>query len=293
MKYSYVFAALATYVSAHGVITEIQGANGVTMPGLSVADGTPRDCASPGCGSEKDTSIIRTKEMGSSKATALGRTNGGGPVDAAKAISTFMGSGTGASAAATSGQATKREAQLAALLGGGKGAGKAGAAGAAASGSKTAKGSTEQGVAKAAGTGATKGLPTTADDGTITMTFHQVNQDGAGPLTAQVDATSGGTDPAAFKDAQVTQNVPGIGIGGLSAAQTTDFPVKVQMPAGMTCNGSVGGASNVCIVRLQNSALAGPFGGSAAFTQSAAAKKRAVEYNLRKRHIARGVLGKA
>jgi hypothetical protein len=65
------------------------------------------------------------------------------------------------------------------------------------------------------------------------------------------------------------------------------------MPQGMTCSGTAGGASNVCIVRLQNSALAGPFGGSAAFTQSAAAKKRSVEYNLRKRHMARGILGKS
>jgi hypothetical protein len=71
-----------------------------------------------------------------------------------------------------------------------------------------------------------------------------------------------------------------------------DFPVKVQMPAGMTCQGTAGGATNVCVVRMQNSALAGPFGGSAAFTQSTAAKKRAVEYNLRKRHMARGLFGK-
>lgn len=39
-------AALAASVSAHGVVTEIQGANGVNMPGLTVADGTPRDCSS-------------------------------------------------------------------------------------------------------------------------------------------------------------------------------------------------------------------------------------------------------
>lgn len=64
------------------------------------------------------------------------------------------------------------------------------------------------------------------------------------------------------------------------------------MPQGMVCQGSVGGADNVCIVRVQNSALAGPFGGSAAFTQSAAAQKRAVEFNLRKRHFARGTLAK-
>jgi hypothetical protein len=89
--------------------------------------------------------------------------------------------------------------------------------------------------------------------------------------------------------ATVTQNVPGIGIGGLSAAQTMDFPVAIQMPSGMTCSGSVGGASNVCVAKLQNSALAGPFGGSVAFTQSAAAKKRAIEYNLSKRRFARGL----
>lgn len=36
MKYSLALvAAVAAHVSAHGVITEIQGANGVNMPGLS------------------------------------------------------------------------------------------------------------------------------------------------------------------------------------------------------------------------------------------------------------------
>lgn len=65
------------------------------------------------------------------------------------------------------------------------------------------------------------------------------------------------------------------------------------MPQGMTCSGSVGGASNVCIVRVNNNALAGPFGGSAAFTMSPSAKKRAVEFNLRKRHMARGILKRA
>jgi len=272
MKYSYVFAVLAASVSAHGVITEIQGANKVAMPGLTVEDGTPRDCASPGCGSEQDTAIIRAREMGTDRASALGRTKSG-PVDAGAAIAMFMG-GAPAPAAATK---AKRNPQK-----GAKGA----------KGQKTAAGAVEQGVSKAAGQGATSGLPTASDSGEISMTFHQVNQDGAGPLTAQIDATSGGTDAAAFQDAQVTQNVPGIGIGGLSAAQTTDFPVKVQMPAGMTCSGSAGGANNVCVVRLQNAALAGPFGGAAAFTQSAAGKKRAIEYNLRKRHMARGVLGK-
>jgi hypothetical protein len=224
-------------------------------------DGTPRDQSSARSGAQDDSSIIRNRELGTGKASALGR-NKAGPVDAAAAISTFMG-----------GAATKR--QLSALLGG-LGGGKAGG-GQGAGGAASAKGAKEAGVAAAAGTGASSGLPTTSDDGTITMNFRQVNQDGAGPLTAQIDATSGGTDPAAFQDAKVTQDVPGLGIGGLSAASKADFPLKVQMPAGMTCSASVGGAQNVCVVRVQNSAAAGPFGGSAAFTQSAAARKRSIE----------------
>ncbi|KAL1867708.1 1,3-beta-glucanosyltransferase [Diaporthe australafricana] len=282
MQYSsaiLIAAYAATNVFAHGVVNAVQGANGVNLPGLSVADGTPRDCASPRCGSEADTSIIRDKELGTSKATALGRTNGGGPVDASKMVSLFM-DGAGAN---TSAVVAAREIHEAAL------ARRANLPRAANGGTKTPKGTQETAVKAATGMAASAGLPTTQDDGTLQMTFHQVNQDGAGPLTAAIDSTSGGTDPAAFKDAQMTQDVPGIGIGGLSGAQTMEFPIAVQMPAGMTCSGSVGGANNVCIARMANSALAGPFGGSVAFTQSAAAKKRAIEYNLAKRRFARAL----
>jgi hypothetical protein len=38
-------AAIVSQALSHCVLTSIQGANGVTMPGLSVIDGTPRDCA--------------------------------------------------------------------------------------------------------------------------------------------------------------------------------------------------------------------------------------------------------
>lgn len=182
---------------------------------------------------------------------------------------------------------------LGGLLGGsragGAGAGGATGGGSRATGVKTAQGTVEAGVAAAAGGGSSDGLPTSSDDGTITMNFHQINQDGAGPLTAAVDGTSGGTDPAAFQKATVTQDVPGLGFGGLSANTNMDFPIKVQMPAGMTCSGQVGGASNVCVVKVQNSALAGPFGGAAAFTQSNAARKRAIEHNLSKRRFARAL----
>lgn len=133
-----------------------------------------------------------------------------------------------------------------------------GAGGATDKGVKTPAGTVETGVAASSGVGASDGLPTTSDSGEITMTMHQCNQDGAGPFNAQIDATSGGVDMAAFKEAEVTQNVPGIA-AGFSAATTTDYAVKVQMPAGMTCSGTVGSAQNVCVVRMANKTPAGMF----------------------------------
>lgn len=282
---------LIASVSAHGVVTKVVGANGVEMPGLSVADGTPRDCSSNGCGSQADTSIIRDRDIESGKATPLGRTQGNGPVDASVMINNFMGgasaptnNGTGVGVEdnipSNVGKANKvRSAKfrsrqlLGGLLGGGGG-----------NNAKGVKSSQpEETMVKAtAGMGATMGLPTAADDGTVELNFRQINQDGAGPLEAMIDGTSGGTEMSAFKEAEVTQDVPGF-VAGLSTATNTDFAVKVAMPQGMTCDATVGDAQNVCVVRVRNNTPAGPFGGSAAFTQTTAARKRAIAYRLKKR----------
>lgn len=294
-----LLSLLATPTSAHGVVTMIRGANGVEMPGLSVADGTPRDCSTNRCGSQADTAIIRDREIRSGEVGPLGRTQGNGPIDAATMISNFMGSGTAPSVNAANAsvgveddlsglgnrggrggrQARREEAQS----GGALKVARQFFQGLFGGGGTESTVATESMVAATAGQGATSGLPTCADDGSIEMVFHQINQDGAGPLQAAVDGTSGGTDPAAFQTAEVTQDVPGIGFQGLSLATNRDFPLTVQMPAGMTCDATVAGVNNVCIVRVRNGAAAGPFGGSAAFTQSPAARKRAIEYRLKKR----------
>lgn len=219
----------------------------------------------------------------------MGKTQGNGPVDPAMMIKVFMGdmdvaqaptnganSGVGqeddlsnAPAAAKGNKQNKVRQLLAGLLGGGGG-------GANAKGTKST-GPPEANVKAMAGAGASNGMPTANEDGTVDVTFRQINQDGAGPLEAMVDGTSGGTDMAAFKEAQVTQDVPGL-VAGISATTTSDFPVKVQMPAGTTCDATVGSATNVCVMRLRNNTPAGPFGGAVAFTQTPAARKRALEY---------------
>ncbi|KAM0418532.1 hypothetical protein ACHAPD_004892 [Fusarium lateritium] len=293
MHFYALIPAFITAVSAHGVVVSVEGANGVSMPGLSIADGTPRDCSSNGCGSQADTAIIRDRELGTDRASALGRTQGNGPVDASVMIANFLGASGSNNVPTNNGsdagvgveddlsglnrgrnnnkQRRQQKRQLGNLLGGLFGGGGRGGNG------DKADLPDESSVAATAGEGATSGLPTCSEND------RQINQDGAGPMTADIDATSGGTDPAAFQSAEVTQDVPGVGFGGLSLATNTDFPLTVKMPQGMTCEGSVGGADNVCIVRVRNSAAAGPFGGSGAFTQSASARKRAIAFRLKKR----------
>jgi hypothetical protein len=93
--------------------------------------------------------------------------------------------------------------------------------------------------------------------GIVTMTLHQVNADGAGPYTCMVNADGTGES---FVEMQVTTQVPGRN-GSNRATQKQDLPLAAQMPAGIQCTGTMNGANNVCMVRCQNNARAGPFGG--------------------------------
>jgi len=178
------------------------------MPGLTVVDGTPRDCARASCGSQDDTAIIRENELGTARASALGRTRANGPVDPTRIMAIFMDGEAGNTTAVRQARDihfAKRQLFRGANTGAGAG------------GIKTPTGTQETGVQAATGAGATSGLPTTNNAGEIDMTLHQINQDGAGPFTAMVDATSGGQEVGAFKSAEVTQNVPGFA-AGLSTA---------------------------------------------------------------------------
>ncbi|KZV86997.1 hypothetical protein EXIGLDRAFT_752515 [Exidia glandulosa HHB12029] len=192
---SAVFVSLLLPVAlGHGVITNVQGANGNTGAAFGVIASTPRDGSRPNP-FEQDTSIIRDREAASGKATACGRTKAGGVNDI------------------------------------------------------------ESNVAAASDAG----LPSADENGQVTMTLHQVNQDGAGPYTCDVSTDATGND---FQEMDVVTNVPGF--LSLSGATAEDFPLVAQMPAGATCTGGPDG--NACIVRCRNKAIAGPFGGCVAVT---------------------------
>ncbi|KAK1978475.1 hypothetical protein LZ30DRAFT_772821 [Colletotrichum cereale] len=119
--------------------------------------------------------------------------------------------------------------------------------------------------------------------GIISGTFHMVTTDGAGPLQGVLDPTATG----AFSQGimlKVVQQVPGnngnikpdgtVPNGGRSLWQRAfsviykrasnvnrDYPMAFEVPAGTTCTGTMGGQSNVCLVKIANSNKAGPFGG--------------------------------
>ncbi|KAL2200614.1 hypothetical protein P885DRAFT_57483 [Corynascus similis CBS 632.67] len=100
-------------------------------------------------------------------------------------------------------------------------------------------------------------LPQVTPGGEVQMTLHQVNSDGAGPYTCMINAD--GTAQT-WNNIQVTQNVPGRNSRS-RAGRETDFPLTASIPVGQTCTGTVAGQENICLVRCQNSARAGPFGG--------------------------------
>ncbi|KAK8142520.1 hypothetical protein G3M48_008661 [Beauveria asiatica] len=101
-------------------------------------------------------------------------------------------------------------------------------------------------------------LPQITPGGQLTMTLHQVNSDGAGPYKCMINADGTGTT---WEDIQVSQNVDGNQRGRNRQGSATDHPLVADIPANQQCTGTAGGQTGVCLIRCQNPANAGPFGG--------------------------------
>lgn len=122
-----------------------------------------------------------------------------------------------------------------------------------------------------------------ANGGNIIGVFHVVTTDGAGPVRAIIDPAATGNFSKGI-EATVTVDVPGkegnIKLNGVvlrnpgvwhfikrAAAKNVnlDFPMKIQIPDGTSCNGTVAGQDNVCFLKIANANKNGPFGGVVAF----------------------------
>ncbi|KAI1089093.1 hypothetical protein F5B19DRAFT_388757 [Rostrohypoxylon terebratum] len=100
-------------------------------------------------------------------------------------------------------------------------------------------------------------LPQISAGGQVKMTLHQVNADGAGPYTCMISSDATAEDWAAI---DVVQSPPGKNSRDRDGNET-DFPLTAAIPEDQTCTGTVAGQDNACLVRCQNGARAGPFGG--------------------------------
>ncbi|KAK6540977.1 hypothetical protein TWF694_008358 [Orbilia ellipsospora] len=103
-----------------------------------------------------------------------------------------------------------------------------------------------------------RALPRVTAGGTLRMHLHQINFDGAGPYRCRIDYTGMGTHWS--KWIPVTKNVPGVK-GYYKPGAGKNFPLTVRIPKGVKCTGTYGKAKNICMVRCENSAANGPFGG--------------------------------
>ncbi|EPS45933.1 hypothetical protein H072_71 [Dactylellina haptotyla CBS 200.50] len=104
-------------------------------------------------------------------------------------------------------------------------------------------------------------VPYVSQGGWLQITVHRVNQDGAGPFRCRIDTDGAGKYSY---DAEIITQVSGH--GGIECCKDLwKHPLKVKIPDNLQCNIKSGGKTNVCIMRCENNAPNGPFGGCIPF----------------------------
>ncbi|EPS35942.1 hypothetical protein H072_10574 [Dactylellina haptotyla CBS 200.50] len=112
-----------------------------------------------------------------------------------------------------------------------------------------------------------KRLPKATANGWLRITVHQITPSGAGPYKCRIDSMGSASIWGEWLKIPDENNVPGsvedksINPGGI----LQDFPLTVPIPADLKCTGVYGEARNVCMMRCENFAADGPFGGCVPF----------------------------
>ncbi|EPS37186.1 hypothetical protein H072_9176 [Dactylellina haptotyla CBS 200.50] len=108
-------------------------------------------------------------------------------------------------------------------------------------------------------------IPKVRAGGTLNIKVLQVNADGAGPFMCKIDMSAQATQWD-ITNLTISTNVPGDG-SFLNPGTKKLHPMVVQLLANLRCTGSYGTMNNMCIVRCENFAPNGPFGGCVAVQQ--------------------------
>ncbi|KAK6344588.1 hypothetical protein TWF718_006547 [Orbilia javanica] len=109
-------------------------------------------------------------------------------------------------------------------------------------------------------------IPQATAGGWLKMRIHQVNADGAGPYKCRIDGT--GTANGFGQWLHPTKNVPGNAHSvNVWTVHKPNLWIHLPIPAGIQCTGKYGSYTRVCMVRCENNAVNGPFGGCVPFQQ--------------------------
>ncbi|KAK6362940.1 hypothetical protein TWF730_000391 [Orbilia blumenaviensis] len=113
------------------------------------------------------------------------------------------------------------------------------------------------------------GIPKIKAGGKLHVSSFQVNADGAGPFRCRIDATGQANK---WKDLVVSKNCAGDRHSKLWPPRPYACNFTVELPTTLGCTGKYGTHTTVCIVRCENFAINGPFGGCIAVREDAAPK---------------------
>ncbi|KAF3925802.1 hypothetical protein ABW20_dc0102077 [Dactylellina cionopaga] len=105
--------------------------------------------------------------------------------------------------------------------------------------------------------------------GQMMMILHQINGDGNGPFTCAIDSTALAKKGSWKEELDIYTQVPGNNPVA-NAVLTTQFPLIVNIPEDVKCTGKFETSTGlkktkVCLMRCQNNATNGPFGGCIPF----------------------------
>ncbi|KAK6352575.1 hypothetical protein TWF730_009399 [Orbilia blumenaviensis] len=113
---------------------------------------------------------------------------------------------------------------------------------------------------------ASNAIPQISAGGWLRMRIHQVNADGAGPYKCKIDPTGTGRSFGSWLT--LKENVPGntwsINAG---TVHKPNLWITAVIPTTLKCTGVSGSRRNMCLMRCENTAKNGPFGGCVAVQQ--------------------------
>ncbi|EGX47240.1 hypothetical protein AOL_s00091g61 [Orbilia oligospora ATCC 24927] len=119
------------------------------------------------------------------------------------------------------------------------------------------------------------GIPKVVPGGKVKITAWMVNQDGGGPFRCFIDYKGNANQWSAW-DLPITTNCEGNAESIRSWGAPAPCDIEVTLPANMNCEGTYT-APRICILRCQNYAENGPFGGCVPIQQLQPVVKEVVQ----------------